>query len=86
VGAEPGIGQIAAQVRLLMIHLRIRLTAPSPIGILGAGHSNLGFYVSSSVGRAHEPGFQGMTRSLEERGCAPSIDGEARALSRPEIL
>ena len=80
MGAEPGIGQIAAHVRRLMIHLRIRLTAPSPLGILGAGHSALTLHVASLIAQARGLPLQSMTRSLEERECAPWIDGEARAL------
>lgn len=86
MGAEPGIGQIAAQVRCLMIHLRIRWPAPSPLGILGAVPSALTLHVASLIGQARDLAFQGMTHSVQAHGSSPRIDGGAQALFGPQIF
>jgi hypothetical protein len=86
VGAEPGIAQIAAQVRRLMIHLRIRGPAPSLFAILGAGSSALTLSGASLIGQARDLAFQGMTNSVASYGSSPCIDGGSEALVGPEIF
>jgi hypothetical protein len=86
VGAEPGIAQIAAEVRRLIIHLRIRGPAPSPLGILGAMPSALTLHVASLIGQARDLAFQSMTRSVESYGRSQRIDEGAEAPFGPQIF
>lgn len=88
MGVERAAGLLADQKRRLILRLRLRLTAPSPLGIRYTGPvpCDLTLPASSLMGRAHYPGLPCMTLLLEEHECAPRIGGESRALTRPQWL
>jgi hypothetical protein len=86
VGAEPGIAQIAAEVRRLMIRLRIRRSPPSLSAMPAAVTSLWAVCGGSLIGQARDLAFQGMTRSVESYGRSPCIDGGAEALFGPQIF
>jgi hypothetical protein len=86
VGAEPGIAQIAAEVRRLMIRLRIRRSPPSLSAMPGALTILWALCSRSLSGQARDIAFRGMTRSVESYGRSQRIDGGAEALFGPQIF
>ncbi len=86
MGVERAVGPFATQVKCLILDLRIRRPAPSPLRILSSVPTLFTLRAASLIGQARDLAFQGMTHSVESYGRSPRIDGGPQALFGPRIL